>query len=333
MRALRGFFVLLALLVCGSAGLAQGGDPAGSWAVYADGRILAVLDLHRDPSAPGGWAGAFIAPTHMGVTQTHAAYGIEGPARERKVLGAVERSGALEFTIVSSKPETAPDIFTFRLTAPDYAEFGWKDPGFVPMAMARVPAGTRPSEGWDSTRNYALSTPRPSSAEMAALFEADQADRTPGAAGIDWKLVGPRDEARRARTLELVRTGALKSGDDFWHAAFILQHGRGAGDYLLAHSFAVIAAARGRADAAWIAAATLDRYLQTIGQKQIYGTQFSMRPGQPATQDPYDRTLVSDALRAAMGVPPQAEQEKQRAGYDAATRAAPAPPPTTPPKR
>ncbi|HEX2763579.1 MAG TPA: hypothetical protein VHM92_06995 [Allosphingosinicella sp.] len=332
MRAVHRFLVLLALLVCGSAGLAQAGNPAGSWAIYADGRVLAVLDLRRDASAPGGWAGAFIAPTHMGVTQSHAAYGIEGPTRHRKVLGAAERSGAIEFTIASSRPETAPDIFTFRLTAPDYAEFGWKDPGFVPMAVARVPAGTRPSSGWDAKRIYALSTPRPSNAEMAALFEADQADRTPGAAGVDWKLVGPRDDTRRARTLELVRAGALQSGDDFWHAAFILQHGKGAGDYLLAHSFALIAAARGRADAAWIAAATLDRYLQTIGQKQIYGTQFSMRPGQPATQEPYDRTLVSDALRAAMGVPPQAEQEKRRVEYDAATRAVPAPTPA-PPKR
>ncbi len=81
----------------------------------------------------------------------------------------------------------------------------------------------------------------------------------------------------------------------------------------MAHTFAVIAAARGRPDAAWIAAATLDRYLHSIGQKQVYGTQYSLPKGQPPTQEPYDRVLVSDPLRMALGVPPVAAQEQQRA--------------------
>ena len=44
--------------------------------------------------------------------------------------------------------------------------------------------------------------------------------------------------------------------------------------------------------------------------------------GQPTTQDPYDRTLVSDALRAALGVPDQAAQERRRAEFEARARAA-----------
>jgi hypothetical protein len=158
--------------------------------------------------------------------------------------------------------------------------------------------------------------------EMTAIFDADQADRQAGGAAIDWSVVGPRDEARRARTLALLNAGALRSGDDYWHAAFVFQHGMQPNDYLLAHTLAVIAAARGRADATWIAAATLDRYLQNIGQAQIYGTQFRSRPGQPTTQEPYKRALVSDALRQALGVPPQAEQERQRAQFEARSRAA-----------
>ena len=163
---------------------------------------------------------------------------------------------------------------------------------------------------------------RPSNAEMKAIFDADQADRAPGAAAIDWTVVAPRDAARRARTLALVAAGALKSGDDYWHAAFILQHGDTPDDFLLAHTFAVIAAARGRADATWIAAASLDRYLQRSGKPQIYGTQFRTPRGQPVTQEPYDRTLVSDALRQALGVPGQAGQERQRAEFEARARAA-----------
>jgi hypothetical protein len=162
----------------------------------------------------------------------------------------------------------------------------------------------------------------PTNAEMTAIFDADQADRQGGGAAIDWSLVGPRDQARQARTLALLNAGALRSGDDYWHAAFVFQHGAQPNNYLLAHTLAVIAAARGRPDATWIAAATLDRYLQNIGRPQIYGTQFRSRPGQPTNQLPYDRTLVSDALREALGVPPQAAQESRREEIEAQARAA-----------
>jgi hypothetical protein len=79
---------------------------------------------------------------------------------------------------------------------------------------------------------------------------------------------------------------------------------------------ATVAVARGRRDATWIAAATLDRYLQAIGRPQVFGTQFTTRDGR-TTQEPYDRALVPDALRGAMGVPPQSEQEKRRAEIEA----------------
>jgi hypothetical protein len=68
------------------------------------------------------------------------------------------------------------------------------------------------------------------------------------------------------------------------------------------------------ATAIWIAAATLDRYLQNIGQKQIFGTQFlthSQNDPEGWTQEPYDRTLISDALWDQLGVPAQKVQEEQ----------------------
>lgn len=159
-----------------------------------------------------------------------------------------------------------------------------------------------------------------SNAEMRRMFEADQAPRK-NPASIDWNVLAKEDEQRRARAKALLDARQLKSADDFYHAAFVFQHGTTPNDFLLAHNLAVIAATKGRAEATWIAAATLDRYLQSIGQKQIFGTQFSTPPGQPTTQEPYDRTLVSDALRAAMGVPAQHEQEKRRAQIEARYRA------------
>lgn len=158
-------------------------------------------------------------------------------------------------------------------------------------------------------------------AEMTAIFDADQADREAGAK-IDWSAVRPRDLARRARTKALLDAGALQSGDDYYHAAFVFQHGDDANDYLLAHTLAVVAIARGRQDATWIATATLDRYLQRIGQKQVFGTQYTRLQDQPWTQEPYDRTLISDRLRAALGVPDQAAQDRRRQEMDAQYKAA-----------
>jgi len=168
--------------------------------------------------------------------------------------------------------------------------------------------------------------PKPASAasdnrDMTAIFNADQADRK-NIGSVDWSVVGPRDDARRSRTKALLDSGQLRTGTDFWHAAFVFQHGDKPDDFLLAHTLAVIAAARGRTDATWIAAATLDRYLQWIGQKQIYGTQFVTPNGGHTTQEPYDRALVSDALREALGVPPIKAQEEQRKKFEAEFRGA-----------
>jgi hypothetical protein len=125
-------------------------------------------------------------------------------------------------------------------------------------------------------------------------------------------------------------SGALRSGDDFWHAAFIFQHGDTPEDYLLAHSLAIVAAAHGRRDAAWIAAASLDRYLMRIGRKQVYGTQFVTPRGGSTTQEPYDRTTVSDALRIATGVPSLPFQDVQLQEMEARNR--PAVPPCARPE-
>jgi hypothetical protein len=102
----------------------------------------------------------------------------------------------------------------------------------------------------------------------------------------------------------------------FYHAAYVFQHGNEAEDCLKAHALAVAAAAGGKREAVWIAAATLDRYLQRIGQPQIYGTQFLHPKGQTWTQEPYRRDLLSDALRRASGVPPLAAQEGQREDWE-----------------
>jgi len=108
----------------------------------------------------------------------------------------------------------------------------------------------------------------------------------------------------------------------------VFQHGRDAADYLLAHILAVHAVVKGDASSKWIAAATLDRYLQAIGHPQVFGTQYLDRdfllmmehkndpqtlrdhnPETGVTQQPYNLNLVPDALRLAFCVPDLAQQK------------------------
>jgi hypothetical protein len=183
-----------------------------------------------------------------------------------------------------------------------------------PFALVREADGARIGP-WDSQRTYVRQIDRPTNAEMTAIYDADQKARQ-NPQHIDWAVVGAADEQRRIRTQALIDAGALQSGDDFLHAAFVFQHGGKPDDYLKAHLLAMVAVARGKPAATWIASATLDRYLRSIGQPQVLGTQFKVSQDGKATQDPYARTLLSDPLRQALRVPTLAEQEEQRRQYE-----------------
>lgn len=180
-----------------------------------------------------------------------------------------------------------------------------------------------------ATAAYAQDSAPANNTEMTAIFAADQAvrqnltpDRVRDRAFIASMVAD--DAARRIQTRALLDAGALQTGEDYRAAAFVFQHGSTPEDFLLAHSLAVAAVAKGSPEATWIAAATLDRYLQMSGKEQIYGTQTRKVNEAPATLDPYNRALVPDSLRAALGVPTLAEQEARiEAVNAAAARSAP----------
>ncbi len=142
----------------------------------------------------------------------------------------------------------------------------------------------------------------------------------------DWKEIGARDEQRHAQVRKLLQDGQLKSGKDFSFAALIFQHSSKAEDLMFGHILAVTAVANGGdAMAKWLAAATLDRYLNALGQSQVFGTQFHKGEGQPWTMDPYDRKVLSDSERALWCVIPLADQEhalkdKQSGGPGSSTQ-------------
>jgi len=144
-------------------------------------------------------------------------------------------------------------------------------------------------------------------AEMKQIYEADQKDRDGfSAQTIDFGKLQPRDRARRLRVRELIDQGGLNTGKDYSRAALVFQHGEDADDILMAHILAMTALGKGAADARWLAATTLDRLLQRLGQAHVFGTQFNYKieNGQPAwTMDPYNRTLIPENLRKMNCVP------------------------------
>ncbi|HMJ92700.1 MAG TPA: hypothetical protein VK472_01235 [Allosphingosinicella sp.] len=291
--------------------------PAGRWALHASGRTLVVLELKRG-SAPGSWAGWLERPTRLQVTNFGFTE-IAGPIVRRRIRRGAETAGGIEL-LIEGQTGSEDDLYVFKPMEDGIVELGFKGAPIPPLILVRAPPDEIVARHWDPERLYSADWEYPSNPRMKAIFDADQADRKDGV-GIDWNKVTPRDEARRAETKALLDSGKLRSGDDYYWAAFVFQHGNSSNDYLLAHVLASVAIARGHGAATWISAATLDRYLQNIGQKQVMGTQFMTRDG-GTTQDPYDRALISDTLRAALGVPGQADQEKKRAEIEAATRAA-----------
>jgi hypothetical protein len=153
--------------------------------------------------------------------------------------------------------------------------------------------------------------------EAHQLYLEDQKDRGVGGESLPWDKIEPRDRDRRARVHELLAAGKIQSAEDFHDAAFVYQHGQTPADYLLAHVLATVAVQKGDAKSLWISAASLDRYLHASGQQQIFGTQYQSKDDSPVTQEPYDRSLVPDQLRAVFCVPSLEQQAKNLAEFQA----------------
>jgi len=81
-------------------------------------------------------------------------------------------------------------------------------------------------------------------------------------------------------------------------------------DYLYAHVLAVTAVNKGLHNAMWLGAATLDSYLQYVQQAQIFGAQFGSLFSDRDDQEPYDRAILSDEIRAMWCVTTKSAQAR-----------------------
>jgi len=301
------------------------GDYAGNWVMKLGPRNFLVLELK---SENGRVTGTLTRPSQFQTGDGWTFTQISSSAVTATIVRSSMENGHLHLVVENptTKKDEDEDEYDMTVSVPNEGSLKPAGVPFEGWPIGKVEGTQAPrlATDWDKNRAYALEadTDQPN-AEMQRIFEADQKARISQNTMTeeDWAAIDNEEAERRHRTGKLLAAGQLHSAKDFAEAAFIFQHGGSPEDYLLAHSLALVAVAKGDAGSAWIAAATLDRYLQSIGKPQIYGTQFKFMPksGVPATQEPYNRELVSDALRRQLGVPSLANQEEQLKQYNATT--------------
>ena len=114
--------------------------------------------------------------------------------------------------------------------------------------------------------------------------------------------INRRDSERAHHVLNKLRSGEIRAPQDFYAAGMIFQHGDCSEDYRVANQFASIAMDAGYKPAKRLYALTLDRYLESRGKKQKFGTQYSVVDGD-VVLDPVD-PATTDAERAKYDVEP-----------------------------
>ncbi|UWZ81723.1 hypothetical protein [Occallatibacter riparius] len=165
------------------------------------------------------------------------------------------------------------------------------------------------------------------------LFVEDQEDSSSGpngGPGFTEEEYKKRVAVRQATVRAMLAAGEVKTGDDFRDAAFLFQHGDSPDDFLFAHILAMEAVYRGTTSARFIAAATLDRYLQFIKQPQVFGTQYVLDRNIPLAKNnsglplpfgrtlaPYNESFLSDQVRTDFCVPTLAQQKENVALFNA----------------
>ena len=159
--------------------------------------------------------------------------------------------------------------------------------------------------------------------ELRDLFRADQDERAnhPDYGTAEYWLLRGRDAKRRERLEGIIESGGLREPEDYYHAAWILNHGESVEEIWKAHVLAKRATELGLRRARWLAAATFDRWLMYQGKPQKYGTQIVPDGKRQRLWDVEPAT--SDAERAEWDVPTLAEMERRA---EEVTRSEPMPP-------
>jgi hypothetical protein len=156
--------------------------------------------------------------------------------------------------------------------------------------------------------------PETDNLRVEELHLADQADRAKVySSAKDVTALKERDLARRKELSELIGRGEINTQNDLYRAAVIFLHGAEPKDFLTSHRLAVVSAIQGHRAARWLTAASLDRFLMSIGLPQTYGTQFEHNEEDNRYQLrlPIDDSAVLHFEKRFFGVPSVMERLAQ----------------------
>lgn len=143
--------------------------------------------------------------------------------------------------------------------------------------------------------------------ELQKMYNEDQSSRM--VKDINWSVLSKQDKERESRVYELINSGQLKTGKDYYNSAMIFQHGNDT----VASSMAVKQMRKAiELDSTidkWLLAAAIDRDLMRRQKPQIYGTQYVKNNGETKWRRyNIDTTQVTDIERKYYNVETLAEQ-------------------------
>lgn len=117
------------------------------------------------------------------------------------------------------------------------------------------------------------------SSQLAYAYETDQTDRMTLKTylGLFEDTMAKRDSLRLEQAISLYADQQISQPMDKFHAAFIFHHSKKPSNFEIAHTLASEAAAVSELQhhyvAQWLAKATYDRWMVSLGKPQKYGTQ------------------------------------------------------------
>lgn len=146
----------------------------GSWALRVDGAVMFRFDLARSGD---GWSGTWVKPKSFATDGAIFAELSGPPTQQRSQSGRAIGEWA-ELSFGDARPGAIPDVFRFRLTAPDRAEMLYADTGQAPFVLERVDPATEPGP-WTADRVYRRSGVQPGQMVSYNVARREAADAAP----------------------------------------------------------------------------------------------------------------------------------------------------------
>lgn len=212
---------------------------------------------------------------------------------------------------VNSMPALAEDRFLLALKRPQRfgAQFRLSAEGKIVLAEmpdARPPAAVSDAlrleflqpplamiekEGSEAYRIVVPMVAKRLAERWSAEFLA-QAKESAESVEMRALVSGSKNEAARARVLEIYAADALRTAEDYVNAARVLTTASAPATRLLANELAALGAMRGHPQGGRVFAETWDRFVGGIGRTSRYGTRGTARP----------RNVVGPAVRRLFGL-------------------------------